>query len=72
MNMIPYDPNPPRTPSGLRLGTPSITSRGMGTADVRTIGKWIGSILNDPENEALTEEIGKSVKDLCKDKPIFP
>ena len=72
MNMIPYDPNPPRTPSGLRLGTPCITSRGMKEDDIRTVGEWIAAILKDPENASLARNIGDRVRDLCEQKPIFP
>ncbi len=69
MNMIPFDPNPPRRPSGLRIGTPTITSRGMGLAEVEKIGSWIAQIVKDPTNEALGTSIGKQVKELCSGFP---
>ncbi|MCA8960760.1 MAG: serine hydroxymethyltransferase [Planctomycetes bacterium] len=69
MNMIPFDPNPPRQPSGLRIGTPTITSRGMGLDEIEKIGSWIARILKDPANESLTTEIGGQVRDLCAGFP---
>ena len=46
-NGIPYDPNPPFYPSGVRLGTPGVTSRGMGTAEMEMIGSFISRVLRD-------------------------
>lgn len=69
MNMIPFDPNPPRRPSGMRLGTPTITSRGMGLAEVEKIGQWIAQIVKDPENESLANDIGTQVRELCSGFP---
>lgn len=65
MNMIPFDPNPPRSPSGVRIGTPAVTSRGMGVEEMDQIGEWIGQILNDTDNEALTTEIRGKVLEMC-------
>ena len=50
-NAIPYDPNPPRHPSGIRLGTPSVTTRGLKEPEMERIADWIVGILDDPENE---------------------
>ena len=72
MNMIPFDPKPPRTPSGLRIGTPSVTSRGFNDEEAGQIGHWIARIVKDPENETLTTEIAGEVKTLCGRRPIFP
>jgi len=69
MNMIPFDPNPPRRPSGLRIGTPTITSRGMGLAEVEKIGRWIAQVIKDPENESLAADIGGQVKEMCAGFP---
>ncbi|MEM7166311.1 MAG: serine hydroxymethyltransferase [Planctomycetota bacterium] len=65
MNMIPFDPNPPRHPSGVRIGTPAVTSRGMGVEEMEQIGEWIGKILNDAENESLTTQIRGEVLEMC-------
>ena len=70
MNMIPFDPNPPRRPSGLRIGTPTISSRGMATAEATQIGNWIAEALKDPENESVLTRIGGEVEELCRRFPI--
>ena len=69
-NMIPYDPRPPLVASGIRLGTPAATTRGMGTEEMRQIAAWIGAILNDIENKALQEKIRREVADLCLRFPV--
>jgi glycine hydroxymethyltransferase len=62
-NTIPFDPRPPRVTSGLRLGTPAVTSRGMGPQEMRRIATMIGRVLNhmgDPKVEAeVREEVGE-------------
>ena len=69
MNMIPYDPAPPRRPSGMRIGTPTITSRGMGSEEIDRIGNWIIEILKDPENDNRIESIGAEVREMCDGFP---
>lgn len=69
MNMIPFDPNPPRRPSGIRIGTPTITSRGMGEAEVEKIARWIAQIVKDADNESLTTELAPQVRELCSGFP---
>ena len=54
----------------MRIGTPTITSRGMGIEEVTQIGDWIVQILKDPTNEGLTTQIGKDVRELCDRFPI--
>lgn len=71
MNMIPFDPNPPRRPSGLRIGAPTVTSRGMGVEQMDQIGGWIGAILKDPANSTLTGRVADEVKALCKRFPAI-
>jgi len=56
-NMIPFDPQPPRVTSGIRLGTPTVTTRGMGVDEMARIGQWIARVLDahgDPEVVAET------------------
>ena len=69
MNMIPYDPAPPRRPSGMRIGTPTITSRGMGSDEINLIGNWILEILKDPADENRIESIRADVRELCQGFP---
>ncbi|HIC22855.1 MAG TPA: serine hydroxymethyltransferase, partial [Planctomycetes bacterium] len=69
MNMIPYDPAPPRRPSGMRIGTPTITSRGMGSDEINLIGNWILEILREPTDENRIESIRADVRELCQGFP---
>ncbi len=69
-NMIPYDPKPPLVASGIRLGTPAVTTRGMGPEEMRQIAAWIGAILNDIGNKDLQERVHQEVMDLCRSFPV--
>ncbi|HDZ68928.1 MAG TPA: serine hydroxymethyltransferase, partial [Phycisphaerales bacterium] len=64
-NTIPDDPNPPSNPSGLRLGTPAITTRGMKEAQAEQIAAFINKVAENIDNESAIEEIGKEVLLLC-------
>ncbi len=68
-NAIPFDSNPPFNPSGIRLGTPAITTRGMKEKEMKKIGFWISEII-DARNDKTCKRIKKEVKDLCKMFPI--
>lgn len=70
-NAIPFDKNPPAVASGIRLGTPALTTRGMGTEQMKQIGEWIVAILRDPENEKLGAEIKKKIAELCQSFPLY-
>ncbi|MFA6227788.1 MAG: serine hydroxymethyltransferase [Patescibacteria group bacterium] len=70
-NMIPYDPAKPLNPSGLRLGTAALTTRGMKEKEIRLIGLWIAEIIKWPNNEKLTARIKKEVRQLTKKFPIY-
>jgi len=77
-NAIPFDPAKPAVTSGIRLGTPAGTTRGLGEAEFREIGRMIGQVLtglsraNDPEgNAAVEKEVGARVLDLCNRFPIY-
>ena len=64
-NTVPHDPNPPMYPSGIRLGTPAITTRGMKEKEMRLIGKWITEVINEVKHYRLPEkkeERGKYMK----------
>ena len=69
-NTIPHDPNPPFRPSGIRLGTPAVSVRGMGDQEMRKIASWMGKIAKNPNNNALLKEINLEVKSLCQKFPI--
>ena len=69
MNMIPHDPNPPLRPSGIRIGTPTVTSRGMGSTETTRIGEGIVEALKDPENHSRHEAIRAEVRDMCEQFP---
>jgi glycine hydroxymethyltransferase len=66
-NSIPNDPSPPLKPSGIRLGTPALTTRGMKEKEMKLIASWIHQILN---LKFKKEKVGKEVRDLCKKFPI--
>lgn len=68
--IIPDDPNPPLRPSGIRLGTPAATTRGMKEAEMKQIGEWITSVLKNYQNEALLDEIKRNVEAFCSKYPV--
>ena len=70
-NAIPFDPNPPLVTSGLRIGTPAVTTRGMGPAEMRTIAAWIEEVLASPEDEAVLASVKARVKELTKAFPLY-
>ena len=56
-NMIPYDERKPMDPSGIRIGTPALTTRGMGTGEMQSVGKWILEALKSPDDAKVHERI---------------
>lgn len=66
-NTVPYDPQPPFDPSGIRLGTAAVTTRGMKEKEMRKIASWINEVLSNP---ASVSKIRQEVKKLCKKFPI--
>ncbi|MEZ6143312.1 MAG: serine hydroxymethyltransferase [Zavarzinella sp.] len=68
-NMIPFDERPPLDPSGIRVGTPALTTRGMKEAEMATIGKWISQVLERPEDTTLHATIRGQVAELGKAFP---
>ena len=68
--IIPDDPNPPLKPSGIRIGTPAATTRGMGTADMLKLAKWIDACLRAPKDEAGLANIRNEVRDFCQMFPV--
>ena len=70
-NAVPNDPQSPFVTSGLRLGTPAITTRGMGAAETRELTGWIADILDDINNQETIERVRGQVLDLCKRFPVY-
>jgi glycine hydroxymethyltransferase len=68
-NMIPYDQRKPVDPSGIRIGTPALTTRGMGTAEMQIIGGWILESLKASDDAGVHESIRNQVRELCADFP---
>ena len=66
-NTIPYDSRPPFNPSGIRLGTPALTSRGMKEKEMKKIAFWINEVISNPKS---TLKIKREVKKLCQKFPI--
>jgi glycine hydroxymethyltransferase len=69
-NTIPGDPAPPLNPSGLRIGTPAITTRGMKELEVRQIAMFIKRVTENIDNETVIEEVGKEALLLCSQFPV--
>ena len=70
-NSVPNDPQSPFVTSGLRLGTPAITTRGFGTAETRQLTGWIADILDDIDSEESIERVKNQVLALCKRFPVY-
>jgi glycine hydroxymethyltransferase len=68
-NSVPFDPRKPFDPSGIRLGTPAVTSRGMREPEMRQIATWIDQVVEDPENDGLLARIAGEVATLCDAHP---
>jgi len=76
-NGIPFDPEKPAVTSGVRLGTPAVTTRGFGPAECRQLGKLITRVLdglaaNAADNSAAEQAARKEVRELCRRFPIYP
>jgi len=69
-NTVPFDPSTPFLPSGVRIGTPAVTTRGMKQAEMKKIGIWIHSIIRDLNNFELQRKIKEEVKQLCGKFPV--
>ena len=70
-NTIPGETRSPFVTSGLRLGTPALTTRGMKEEEMRQIASWISHLLKDHTNEALIQTTQKDVENLCKKFPLY-
>jgi glycine hydroxymethyltransferase len=68
-NAVPYDTRKPFDPSGLRVGTPAITSRGMGTAEMARLAGWMDEVVKAPEDDTVIRRVAGEVAELCKGFP---
>lgn len=70
-NTIPKDPSSPFKPSGIRLGTPTLTTRGMKEHEMHLVGEWISQVIKDPSNAELKNKIRQEVSQLCDKFPFY-
>ncbi len=70
-NTIPFDTHPPLVTSGIRLGTPALTSRGMGESEMHLIGQWIGEVLDQVEDVEVRKKIRSRVGELSEQFPLY-
>ncbi len=71
-NAVPGDRRSPFETSGLRIGTPAVTTRGLKQSDVIQVADWIVQVIQDPFNTACLETIRKGVQTLCAQYPVYP
>jgi len=70
-NTIPFDTNPPMVASGIRLGTPAVTTRGMKEPEMRLIAQLIAEVLNEPESEQVRQSVRRRVEELTDQFPLY-
>ena len=71
-NTIPYEPGSPFNPSGIRLGTPAVTSRGFKEPEMKVIGESIAKVIENVDNEKIIQKVRKDILELCKKFPLYP
>lgn len=71
-NVIPFDQNPPMVASGVRLGTPAVTTRGMREAEMDLVGDFIARVLRAPEDDSVLGMVRAEVEKLCRKFPLYP
>ena len=70
-NMVPYDTESPFVTSGIRIGSPAMTTRGFGDAEFKKVASLIDKVLQDPENDTLLENVKQEVKEVCEHFPLY-
>lgn len=70
-NLIPFDPSPASKTSGIRLGTPAVTTRGMKAEEMKLIGSWIGEVVENIDDEKAIARIKMETAELTKDFPVY-
>jgi glycine hydroxymethyltransferase len=68
-NMIPFDTRPPLDPSGIRIGSPALTTRGMKENEFRTVATWIAEVLKSPDDAAVRDRVHGRIRELCQQFP---
>jgi glycine hydroxymethyltransferase len=71
-NAIPFDQNPPMVASGIRVGTPAVTTRKMGEREMQQIAALIARVLSAPEDESVARSVKSDVEALCRRFPLYP
>ena len=71
-NAVPNDPQSPFVTSGIRIGTPAVTTRGFTEADCITLADWIADVIDEPDNEAVIERVREQATQLCRRFPVYP
>jgi len=71
-NAIPFDTNPPMKPSGIRIGTPALTTRGMKEPEMRQIGRWISETLHHRSDGSVLRKIRDRVLEMAEAFPLYP
>jgi glycine hydroxymethyltransferase len=69
--MVPFDDQPPMISSGIRVGTPAITTRGLKEQEVKTVVDLMDRVITNSENDAIIAEVKKEVIDLMSGRPLF-
>ena len=70
MNMIPFDSRKPMDPSGIRIGTPALTTRGMGPTEMKSVARWISQTLRHADDEKQHLSIREEIRTLCQSFPV--
>jgi glycine hydroxymethyltransferase len=70
-NTVPNETQSPFVTSGIRLGTPALTTRGMREKEMQQVAQWIDQVLQDPENESVLKSVRGQVKELCQQYPLY-
>jgi len=71
-NAIPFDQNPPMVASGVRLGTPAVTTRGMGEAEMDLVADYITRVLASPDDHGVLATVKAEIETLCRKFPLYP
>jgi len=71
-NVIPFDKRTPFDPSGIRIGTPALTTRGLGTSEMKVIGELIPRVLQNHENRDVLNKVKEEVHEICERYPLYP